>query len=90
MNILDINSMDDKFLFKNGNYDLAMTLLGEGKTRFDDIQCKRNLGGRCFIRAVFYKIIYNTRHCLERKGAREQHLHLHMVFHLLFLIRNIM
>ena len=32
----------------------------------------------------FYKVMYDTRHCVERKGAKEQHLHLHMVFHLLF------
>ena len=40
MNILDINSKHDKFPFKTGNYDLAMILLREGKTRFDVIQCK--------------------------------------------------
>ena len=31
IHILVINSQNDKFPFKNGNYDLAMTLLGEGK-----------------------------------------------------------
>ena len=40
MNNLDINSKNDKFPFKDGNYDLAVILLGEGKTRFDVIQCK--------------------------------------------------
>ena len=76
MNILNINTENDKFPFKNGGYDLEMFLLGEGKTRFDVIQCKlllSRLGGhldrRCFIRAVFYKVIFNTRHCVQRKRS---------------------
>ena len=80
------------FLFKNGNYDLAMILLGEGKTRFNVIQCKlllSRLGGyldrRCFIRAVFLIRLFTAQGIVSREiGAKEQHLHLHVVFHLLF------
>ena len=78
MNILDINDENDKFLFENGNYDLAMILLGEGKTRFDVIQCKLllsrlggNLDRRCFIRAVFLIRLFTTQGIVREKGAKE-------------------
>ena len=95
MRILNINTKNDKFMFENGNYDLAMILLGEGKTRFGVIQCKillsrisGHLDMRCFICTVFYKVIYDTRHCVEKEAKEQQYIYT-WCFVFCFLMRNL-